>query len=134
MGDGALKEKIAHGVALRLSGDEAGFIRVDDEIQSDPVMRSKPAALKYHALRLAACGAALVLAGCSEDVFSSPKSVYAGPPPTPASKQAPPCDVYAGPPERPIEKKPQSNPQPPKPSAARTLTPAGGAATSSQGK
>lgn len=103
-----VEEKIAHGLALRIAGDETGFIRVDDEIQADPVARREPAACRYHALRLAACGAALVLAGCGS-VEPRPGHVYAGPPAKPVARQPvqaprpppspqqPPLCVYAGP-------------------------------------
>ena len=89
-----LRDRISDGVARRLAGDEAGFIRVDDEIQADPLLRDEPAARKFHALRVAACGAALVLAaGCTGDSEPSPACVYAGPPEDAVSRQVPPPPV-----------------------------------------
>ena len=86
-----LRDRIADGIARRLAGDEAGFFRIDDEIQADPALRCEPAAVKFHALRVAACGAALVLAaGCTDGLEPSPVCVYAGPPEDAVSRQAPP--------------------------------------------
>lgn len=97
-----LRDRIADGIARRLAGDEAGFIRVDDEIQADPLLRDEPAARKFHALRVAACGAALVLAaGCTGDSEPSPACVYAGPPEDAVSRQMPPPPAAPRPSPRP---------------------------------
>lgn len=98
----SLKDRIADGIARRLAGDEAGFFRVDDEIQADPALRCEPAAEKFHALRIAACGAALVLAaGCTPDSEPPPNCVYAGPPEDAVSRQAPPAPAAPRPSPRP---------------------------------
>ena len=116
-----LKDRIADGIARRLAGDEAGFFRVDDEIQADPALRNEPAAVKFHALRIAACGAALVLAaGCTDGSEPSPVCVYAGPPEDAVTRQVPPAPPT--PPRPTPAPRPGSVPAPapvPPPSAER---------------
>ena len=113
-----LRDRISDGVARRLAGDEAGFIRVDDEIQADPLLRDEPAARKFHALRVAACGAALVLAaGCTGDREPPPNCVYAGPPEDAVSRQVPPPPLP--PPSAPRPSPDPRAPQPPPPAERR---------------
>lgn len=111
-----VEAKMLYGLCRRLQGDEAEFIRIDDELAGNPAVERSKTWSKYHALRVAACGTLLVLAagtaGCSEDLGARPECVYAGPPVTPRQQQVVPKDVYAGPEMMEREKVPVPAPQP----------------------
>lgn len=66
------KAKLLYGTCCRLTGDQRTFIRIDDEVGKDETFKQTSIYRKYHALRLAACAAALVFATLP------PTSAYAG--------------------------------------------------------
>lgn len=128
------------GIEARIAGDEETFLRIDRELQADAGLASTSVARRYHALAVAACGAALMLAstGCGSVQPQPPMDVYAGPPEVPAvvvpPRQQPPTPrpvqprpmppppqpqcVYAGPPIRPsslVPRPPTPPPPPPMP-------------------
>ena len=73
--------KLMLGTCLHLLGDDAAFMRIDDELSQSPTARTLPAWPKFHALRAAACGGALLLAGVLCDIQAEPILVhdYGGP-------------------------------------------------------
>ena len=54
--------KLLFGTCCRLLGDMDTFVKIDDEISRRPNAASNVRWQKYHALRIAACGAVLLLA------------------------------------------------------------------------
>lgn len=112
-----VEAKMLFGLCRRLQGDEAEFIRIDDELAENPVAEKSKTWTKYHALRMAACGTLLVLAagttGCSEELVGRPECVYAGPPEAPREQCPVPNDVYAGPEMMEREHRPQPTPSQP---------------------
>ncbi|MBO7684493.1 MAG: hypothetical protein J6T51_07200 [Kiritimatiellae bacterium] len=74
--------KLMLGTCLHLLGDDEAFMRIDDELSRSPTARTLPAWPKFHALRAAACGGALLLAGvlCDLQAADASHELYAGPP------------------------------------------------------
>ncbi|MBQ3340883.1 MAG: hypothetical protein IJG84_03225 [Kiritimatiellae bacterium] len=74
--------KLMLGTCLHLLGDDESFMRIDDELSKSPTAQTLPAWPKFHALRAAACGGALLLAGvlCDLQAAEVPQMLYAGPP------------------------------------------------------
>ncbi|MBR2839199.1 MAG: hypothetical protein IKE55_10475 [Kiritimatiellae bacterium] len=73
--------KLLLGTCLHLLGDDEAFMRIDDELSQSPTAKSLPAWPMYHALRVAACGGALLLAGALCDLRAGQVLVhdYGGP-------------------------------------------------------
>ena len=74
--------KLMLGTCLHLLGDDEAFMRIDDELSKSPTAQTLPAWPKFHALRAAACGGALLLAGvlCDLQAAEVSRTLYAGPP------------------------------------------------------
>ena len=69
--------KILLGTCCRLLGDMDTFVKIDDEIASHPNAARSVKWQKYHALRVAACGAALIIAtGLSAVTTSEVRELY----------------------------------------------------------
>ncbi|MBR4616379.1 MAG: hypothetical protein IKO55_12290, partial [Kiritimatiellae bacterium] len=69
--------KILLGTCCRLLGDMDMFVKIDDEIASHPNAARNVKWQKYHALRVAACGAALIIAtGLSTVAASEVRELY----------------------------------------------------------
>lgn len=60
--------KLLLGTCLHLLGEDEEFFRIDDELSRSPTAKVLPAWPMYHALRVAACGGALLLAGALCDL------------------------------------------------------------------
>ena len=73
--------KLLLGTCLHLLGEDDEFMRIDDELSRSPTAKSLPAWPMYHALRVAACGGALLLAGALCDLRADQILVhdYGGP-------------------------------------------------------
>lgn len=73
--------KLLLGTCLHLLGEDEEFFRIDDELLRSPTAKGLPAWPMYHALRVAACGGALLLAGALCDLRADPILVhdYGGP-------------------------------------------------------
>ena len=73
--------KLMLGACLHVLGDDDAFVRIDDELSRSSTARRLPAWPKFHALRAAACGGALLLAGVIGDAQAEVShTLYGGPP------------------------------------------------------
>ena len=74
--------KLMLGTCFHLLGDDEAFMRIDDELSQSPTARTLPAWPKFHALRAAACGGVLLLAGvlCDLQAETVMHDLYGGPP------------------------------------------------------
>ena len=74
--------KMLLGTCRHLLGDNEAFCRIDDELSRSPSARALPSWPRFHALRVAAAGGALILAGALADLRAEKYDVtlYGGPP------------------------------------------------------
>ena len=73
--------KMLLGTCRHLLGDDEAFCRIDDELSTSPSARAWPSWPRFHALRVAAAGGALILAGALADLRAEKFDVtlYGGP-------------------------------------------------------
>ena len=55
---GNQEAKLLYGTCCHISGDDATFVKIDEEVAKDPDFNHKRIYRKYHAMRVAACGLA----------------------------------------------------------------------------
>ena len=74
--------KMLLGTCRHLLGDNEAFCRIDDELSRSASARALPSWPRFHALRVAAAGGALILAGTLADLRAEKFEValYGGPP------------------------------------------------------
>jgi len=74
--------KMLLGTCRHLLGDDEAFCRIDDELSRSASARALPSWPRFHALRVAAAGGALILAGALADLRAETFDValYGGPP------------------------------------------------------
>ena len=53
---GNQEAKLLYGTCCHISGDDATFVKIDEEVAKDPDFNHKRIYRKYHAMRVAACG------------------------------------------------------------------------------
>lgn len=70
---GNVDAKLLLGVCRRLEGDEESFIQIGDELERDTRATQHPMWATYHAMKVAACGAMLLLA---TGVSAAPMTLY----------------------------------------------------------
>ncbi len=68
--------KLIYGTCRRLLGDMAAFIKIDDEVSKSPSAEGNVKWRKYHAFRVAACGAAMLIATGLSAVDVEVRSLY----------------------------------------------------------
>lgn len=73
--------KMLLGTCRHLLGDDEAFCRIDDELSGSPSARALPSWPRFHALRVAAAGGALILAGALADLRAEKfdMALYGGP-------------------------------------------------------
>lgn len=70
-----VEAKVLYGTCCRLLGDEETFLKIDDELTAVAAPRPSKMISRYHALRMAACGAVLLFAG-EASVMAAPSPAY----------------------------------------------------------
>lgn len=74
---GDLETKLLYGTCCHLLGDDRTFVRIDDETARNPKFSHSRIWRRYHALRIAACGAVL-LAATAATSLPGASTIYNG--------------------------------------------------------